>query len=207
METVYIMARRNYKIAAYIGLHKSSLARFVVVLDTGAGSSFIRQALIPESYRKHIKPLDDQFNVKDANNRRVVIAGTINLTVQVGKRREVVKFNVVERLGTDVILGCDYCDKHVESIRPRKRLVELDDGSTVPILKRPEGRATNAVPLPAKQEYVPPERTFIRPRLCRTIGHTQARSPKLDISQNTAKWFSYYRTAHASIQNTRLCCL
>ena len=157
METVFIMARRNYKIAAYIGLHKSSLARFVVVLDTGAGSSFIRQALIPESHRKLIKPLDSEFNVKDANNRRVVITGTINLAVQVGTRQDVVKFNVVERLGTDIILGCDFCDKHVEAIRPRKRLVELDDGSSVPILKRPEGRAKNAIPLPAEQEYVSPK--------------------------------------------------
>ena len=110
------MARRNYKIAAYIGLHKFSLVRFIVVLDTRAGSSFIRQALVPESNRNHIKPLDNQFKVNDANRRRVVIAGTIKLTVQVGKRREVVKFNFVDRLITDVILGSDYCDKHVESI-------------------------------------------------------------------------------------------
>ena len=74
-----------------------------------------------------------------------------------GSRFEVVKFNVVERLGTDVILGCDFCDKHIEAIRPRKRLIELDDGTTVPILKRPESRAKHSVPLPAEQEYIPPK--------------------------------------------------
>ena len=97
-------------------------------------------------------------NVKDANNRRVSIAGTVNLTVQVGTRSEIVKFNVVERLGTDVILGCDYCDKNVKAIRPRNLLVELDDGTSVPILKQPESRAKDLVPLPEAQEYITPKR-------------------------------------------------
>ena len=151
------MAKRNYKIAAYLGLSRKSTARFVVVLDTGAGSSFIRKSLLTHELQKSIQPLTEEYNVKDANNRRITIEGTINLAVQVGTRFEIVKFNVVERLGTDVILGCDYCDKHVEAIRPRRRIVELDDGTTVPILKKPEGRAKHAVPLPAEQEYVTPK--------------------------------------------------
>ena len=119
-ETIFIMARRNYKIAAYIGLTRSATSRFAAVLDTGAGSSFIRSSVIPESMHKLIRPLDSELSVRDANNRRVAISGTLNLAVQVGTRTEVVKFNVVERLGTEVILGCDFCDKHVEAIRPRK---------------------------------------------------------------------------------------
>ena len=46
-ETIFIMARRNYKIAAYIGLTRSATSRFAAVLDTGAGSSFIRSSVIP----------------------------------------------------------------------------------------------------------------------------------------------------------------
>ena len=68
---------------------------------------------MPAEMQKLIQPLEVEYNVKDANNRRVAIDGTINLAVQVGSRFEVIKFNVVERLGTDVILGCDFCDKHI----------------------------------------------------------------------------------------------
>lgn len=38
---------------------------------------------------------------------------------------EIIKFYVVDKLGADVILGCD---KHVSDIHPRRQVVELDDG-------------------------------------------------------------------------------
>ena len=116
------------------------MKRFIVVLDTGAGSSFIHTSALSTDLQKLIQPLGSDINVRDANNRRVLIVGTMNLTVQAGSRIEIVKFNVVERLGTDVILGCDFCDKHAESIRPRKLIIDLANGTAVPILKRPESR-------------------------------------------------------------------
>ena len=82
-----------------------------------------------------MQPYTERSNIRDANNRRVQISGTVNLTVRIGNRTENVRFNVVERLGTDVIIGCDYLDKHVEAIRPRKRAIEMDDGTTVPIIR------------------------------------------------------------------------
>ena len=65
------------------------------------------------------------------------------------------RFTVVDRLATDVILGCEYCDDHVEAIRPRKREVVLDDGTVIPIVRRPSTRAKDAVPLPAGKEMKP----------------------------------------------------
>lgn len=70
------------------------------------------------------------------------ILSTITLSVELGPRIEVVQFNVVEGLANQVILECDFCLKHVEAIRPRKRVVELDDGTTVPIIRAPSSRAT-----------------------------------------------------------------
>lgn len=32
---------------------------------------------------------------------------------------------ILERPGTDVILGCDFCDRQVETYRPQKRVVEF----------------------------------------------------------------------------------
>lgn len=151
------MARRNYKIEAYIGHTRRALKRYSVVLDTGAGSSFLKAALIPDELRHLIRPLEDNISVRDASNRIVMIGGTITLVVNIGNRTSTnVTFNVVERLGTDVILGCDFCDSHVEAIRPRLRVIELTDGTAVPIIKGPPKRSSNLVPLPKEQEFVAP---------------------------------------------------
>ena len=64
------------------------------------------------------------------------MTGYINLFVKVGTRTELVRFNVVDRLGTEFILGCDYLENHIEAIRPRRRVLEITDGHTVPILRR-----------------------------------------------------------------------
>lgn len=56
-------------------------------------------------------------------------------------------FNVVKRLSTEVILGCDFCDKHIESIRHLHILVELNDGTTIPIKRQAFERKKTSVPL------------------------------------------------------------
>lgn len=55
---------------------------------------------------------------------------TIRLTVQIGTSVEHVNFYVVEKLTTSVILLCNIFDLHVEAIRSRGRIVDMDDGST-----------------------------------------------------------------------------
>ena len=152
---LFVLARRNYKIHADLGFTRRDMARFEVTLDTGAGSSFVRKDVIPEKYWPSIRPLREDVRVRDAGNRSVRIAGTLDLVVNIGSRLETVRFYVVDKLAVTVILGCDFCDKHVDSIRPRKRTVVLDDGTEVPILKKPEPRGPDAIPLPRAQEYVP----------------------------------------------------
>ena len=154
VESVYILAKRNYKVHANIGFTRRSMARFVTVLDTGASRSFVKKCLLPPSAWRRIKPLRAQVRIRDAGNRSVNICGTIDLVVELGSRLEVVQFNVVEKLAVDIILGCDFCDKHVEAIRPRRSNVELDDGTTIPIIRRPSTGHKDAVPLPEAQEWV-----------------------------------------------------
>lgn len=50
---------------------------------------------------------------------------------------EIVKILVAEKLATSVILGCDFCYKNVAVIGPRLAIVEMDDESTVPIVRQP----------------------------------------------------------------------
>lgn len=59
----------------------------------------------------------------------------------------------MEYIATQIILGCDYCDKHVEINRPRQRIVELADTATENIIRKPAPRAKDATPLPEQQEF------------------------------------------------------
>lgn len=46
----------------------------------------------------------------------------IDLVVDIFRSVVTIRFNVVERLGTKVIIRFDYCDEYVETIPPRKVL-------------------------------------------------------------------------------------
>ena len=122
-ETAFVLAKRNYKVHANIGHGLSSLHRYTAVLDTGAGSSFIRKSELSPGLLKHLRSTDTKVMVRDANNRPLSISGKVNLTVQIGTRASVVSFHVVDNLAAPVIIGCDFCDRHIEAIRPRRRCV------------------------------------------------------------------------------------
>ncbi len=135
-QSVFVMTRQNYRVNAYIGVSGCSMTSFASVLDTGAGSSFIRKEILPTALLEQVKSTPNQADIRDASNRRVSILGRIRIRVRLGSRSDWVHFNVVQNLGTNVILGCDFLDKHVDAIRPRKREVPLDDGTRVPILRK-----------------------------------------------------------------------
>lgn len=147
------MARQNYKVYANIGVTRKALTKFAIVLDTGAGSRFIRPAVIPDRLQRHIPPNPNPNNIRDANGRKVSVDGMIDLVVEIGTRAEVVQFKVNERLGTNVILVCDFCNKYVKEIRMCVREVQLDDGTIIPIIKPATKRVHKMIPLPEPQVY------------------------------------------------------
>ena len=183
-------ARQNYQVEAYIGQTTKMMSRFTPVLDTGAGASFIRKSVIPESMLPKIKYNLQRMDIRDANNRRVKLDGVINLQVRLGNRIETVHFNIVEKLGTGVILGFDYLDKHVEAIRPRRRVVELADGTTIPIMKRILGRGKQPDLLPEEKEFVP-----MKGRLNQKILVTN----KKTLYPNTQTWVEVTTSQHGLI--------
>lgn len=146
------MVRRNYKIHANIGFTRRFTQRYAVVLDTGAASSFIRKDVIPQRMWNKINT-SRNLNFRDARKRKVHTSGTIDLAVEVGDRVEVVNFNVVERIAINVLLDCDYCDQQFEEIKPRQRVVQFDDSTTVLIIRNPGARNRNGVPLPEAQKF------------------------------------------------------
>ena len=95
-EAVFVMARQNYRVYAYLGPNHKHLTRVLSVLDTGAGSSYLRKGLLRNSLIENIKPQLSRTNVWDASNRRVRITGIVTLSLKIGTRTQKVRFNVVD---------------------------------------------------------------------------------------------------------------
>lgn len=104
------------------------------MLDSRAGYSFIGKDVITTKLWSKVKP-SRNVNVRDAGNHKVHTSGTINIAVKIGNNVEMVTFNVVERLSTNILLGYNCFDLHIEVIKSRQRLVELDDGMTATIVR------------------------------------------------------------------------
>jgi hypothetical protein len=160
---ICVMQRRNYKVHAEIGLSGKVTARHLTVLDTGAGPNVIRMSALPANAVVRKQPCGA---IRGANNKPLKTEGVVTLFVRVGTQTTRQQFIVVENLAVSVILGCQFCDTHVEAIRPRKKDVVLDDGSTVPIIRNPTAvrrclnPLTKAVSAPAKVKKRSEERVW-----------------------------------------------
>ena len=141
---VFVLAKQNYKVRADIGLAFSVRRRYVVVLDTGAGPNFINITELDQDVHELIEK-KDLPDIYDANNRPLSLMGTITLSVRLGSYSLSLPFIVCANLAAPAILGADFCDQHVEAIRPRMRSVELADGSCIPILRKAVMRSKRAV--------------------------------------------------------------
>ena len=107
----------------------------LTILDTGAGPNLIRKDELDGDLTDLVKKKSTP-ELYDAKKNPLEVTGTIDLTVQLGTRTLVTPFLVVPKLAVPALLGADFCDEHVEAIRPRRRIVELDDGTTIPIVRR-----------------------------------------------------------------------
>lgn len=147
------MAKRNFKVHSDIGLDLNRMKRTLSVLDTGAGPNFIRKSELPSRFERQVRtgPLPD---ICDANGKPLSMLGAATLPVRLGNRLVKVEFIVCNKLAAPAILGCDFCDRFVEAILPRRKLVELDDGTTVPITRRVLKRPQTAPELPRTRNTI-----------------------------------------------------
>ena len=149
---IFLMTKRNFKDYTDIGDSATRLLRTLSVLDTGAGPNFIRKKALPAGDLSLLSygPLPD---IADANSNPIQVKGIMRLLVRLKTRAYWVEFIVCDSLAAPVMLGCDFSDEHVEAILPRQRLVELADGTTIPIVRKPLARIRRAPPLPVAQEW------------------------------------------------------
>lgn len=87
-EASFVFEKINYNIYANLGLKVRSTKRFVVTLDTGAGSRFIRLKEIKQVTGHKICNLCNVTNIRNTGGNSVLIFGTIYLMVQIGTSTE-----------------------------------------------------------------------------------------------------------------------
>ena len=63
LEAMYILAKRNYKVYANIWMSIKNMRRFVAILHTSAGSSFIGQDELPQHVNDNIKLLQQHVDI------------------------------------------------------------------------------------------------------------------------------------------------
>ena len=163
--------------------------RRLTILDTGAGPNFVRLSKSSLGARRFIRegPLP---NINDANSNPLKTLGSITLIVRLGHRLVALDFVVCLELAAEVILGCDFCDRFVESIHPRRREIELDDGSTVPIVRRPLKRPPKCAPLTTEQEYAQASgRDLTKIRVCEAIT----------LPPESQRWIRVMTKRHGSV--------
>lgn len=78
---------------------------------------------------------------------------TFKLSVKVESFLVHSEFVVCYSLAAPFIVGIYVYDRFVEAILPRKKAVQMDDGSTVRIVKRPRKQPSAPPPFPSEQGY------------------------------------------------------
>jgi gag-polyprotein putative aspartyl protease len=147
VETVYSLTTRNYKVSATVGVTTVVQTPVRAILDTGAGPIIVREAVIPEDWQCRRLTGEPECRIVGADGRKLRQKGVIILNVQVGQLRLKTKFIVVEKLAAECILGCQFINRHVQTIIPKDRKVILSDGRVISILHdseihTPQGQQT-----------------------------------------------------------------
>lgn len=82
------------------------------------------------AYQSMLNNIRKQFsamNVWNEIGKALPIVVTIKRMVRIVTSTEFVNFLVVDLLATSVIVGCDFCGRHVDAVKPRLVIVQMDD--------------------------------------------------------------------------------
>jgi gag-polyprotein putative aspartyl protease len=147
VETVYSLTTRNFKVSATVGVTTVVQTPVPAILDTGAGPSLVREAVLPEDWQCRRLTGEPECHIVGAGGRKIRQKEVIILHVEVGQRLLKTKFIVVEELAAECILGCKFINRHVQTTLHKDRKFILSDGSVISILHdseihTPQGRQT-----------------------------------------------------------------
>jgi hypothetical protein len=135
IEQVFLMASRNYKVSATVGVATAVATPVYILLDTGAGPNLVREDVLPEDWFRYRLAGDTTYQVIGANGRSLAQRGVVTLWVPLERLRAQARFIGVKQLAAGCILGCQFIDRHVKSIHLKEKIVLLNDGAPVAILR------------------------------------------------------------------------
>lgn len=96
--------------------------------------------------------------------------GKISLHVPIDTKASLFTFYVQDVLATSIAPICDFCYRHKEAIRPPKRLIGLDNGRSLSIVRKPLARTKITSFLPVQQVYILLKmHTSAKNRFCRQV--------------------------------------
>lgn len=140
--------KRLYKINTNIVQTVRILKRFVVFLDTGSVSTFIWASEINDNKDQETKR---NANFRKASDKSFSIYGIIAVVVQICTSKKIVNYLLVEKLSISAILGSNLCNFHVEALKEMLAIIQMDESSTVPIIRQP-ANANITLPFPEEQD-------------------------------------------------------
>lgn len=100
--------------------------------------------------KKKRKKSDYMTNVRNAHEKAVNVARTIEATVQIGTNTPIVDYLFLEWLPMCLTFGWDFSEAQMECIKPRLTIIEMDDDSTVPLIHQ-KRKPNMKVPLHGEQ--------------------------------------------------------
>lgn len=129
-----IMPRRNTKFYANIGISGTPPLQLLTILDPGSRPNYIRKDFMAadmEAITEH----GELSHILDFNESTILMEGRANFQIELVAYRLILYSIIYERLAALCVLRFDFCNTSVLLIRPKDRLVELDDFSTIPIVR------------------------------------------------------------------------
>lgn len=144
------LSKQNCKAYTDIGRTSKLLVKHLAVLETGAGTNFIRRKILPPRYKNFIRTGNSPVT-HDANGKPMSKMESISLLVRVRSHCARITIFVCKKLDSSIILFYYFCDKFVEPIYPGHRHDFLGDGSKLPIVRELSTRAAKSLPVPMEQ--------------------------------------------------------
>ncbi|MEM9413396.1 MAG: retropepsin-like aspartic protease, partial [Planctomycetota bacterium] len=142
-----LFKKETYVVHGTVGMGNLSLSRNVT-MDTAAGPNLIRTSLVKPEWEPYIRPIPRQTRLTGAGGRPLNLHGVLPLRVTLGRQTTKIWFGIVDELPPGVLLGTSFHDKHVKSIRPDKRIIQLRGAPSIPILNDLKDNSINAINRP-----------------------------------------------------------
>jgi Retroviral aspartyl protease len=121
-----------------VGVSTVVATPFRTILETGAGPALVRAEILPTDWEKYRVAGAPTLQIVDAGGRRRKQPGAILLHVEICGLKTRMQFVVVPGLAAERILGCQFIDRHVQSILPKEKKVLLENGGVAAILQDSE---------------------------------------------------------------------